>query len=400
MPETNRVIGGADTHADTIHVAVISMAGQPITDQEFATTTAGYRAAIEFLTSHGVPHVVGVEGTSSYGAGFTRALVAAGIPVLEVCRADKATRRRRGKSDVLDAYSAARSALSGHGVSEPKDARIGVVRALLGARRSAVKARTASINQIKALLVTAPEAVRDRFRKITTKQLITALTRVRPGTQGDPLSAGVLMAAKVLADRVVFLDQQVATLTAELDELTAVLCPALRSAYGIGPDTAAQLLVTAGDNPQRLRSEASFAALCGAAPVPASSGKTVRHRLSRGGDRAANNALHRIALCRMSRHEQTRSYAMRQSQTGRSKPEILRLLKRAIAREVYRLLTRAVGIPDYGDLRPTRQDRNITLTAAARHLGVWPGTLSRLERGQSRNDQLADTYREWLTSTA
>ncbi|MCC3332026.1 transposase [Nocardia abscessus] len=208
------------------------------------------------------------------------------------------------------------------------------------------------------------------------------------------------MAAKVLADRVVFLDQQVATLTAELDELTAVLCPALRSAYGIGPDTAAQLLVTAGDNPQRLRSEASFAALCGAAPVPASSGRTVRHRLSRGGDRAANNALHRIALCRISRHEQTRSYAMRQSQTGRSKPEILRLLKRAIAREVYRLLTRAVGIPDYGDLRPTRQDRNITLTAAARHLGVWPGTLSRLERGQSRNDQLADTYREWLTSTA
>ncbi|MCC3332025.1 transposase [Nocardia abscessus] len=160
MPETNRVIGGADTHADTIHVAVISMAGQPITDQEFATTAAGYRAAIEFLTSHGVPHVVGVEGTSSYGAGFTRALVAAGIPVLEVCRPDKATRRRCGKSDVLDAYSAARSALSGHGVSEPKDARIGVVRALLGARRSAVKARTASINQIKALLVTAPEAVR------------------------------------------------------------------------------------------------------------------------------------------------------------------------------------------------------------------------------------------------
>ncbi len=400
MHDTNEIIGGADTHADTIHVAVISPTGRPVADHEFATTAAGYRAAIKFLTGHGVVRVVGVEGTSSYGAGFTRALVAEGMPVVEVCGPDKAIRRRRGKSDAPDAYSAARAALSGHGVSEPKDERIGVVRALLGARRSAVKARTASINQIKALLVTAPDSVRDRFRRLATKQLIAALTRIRPGAQTDSLVAGTLMAAKVLAERVAFLDEQVASLTTELDELTAVLCPALRSAYGVGPDTAAQLLVTAGDNPARLRSEASFAALCGAAPVPASSGKTVRHRLSRGGDRAANNALHRIALCRMSRHEPTRAYAARQSQAGRSKPEILRLLKRAIAREVYRLLTRTVCIPDYGDLRPARQSRNITLTAAARHLGVWPGTLSRLERGQSYDDQLADIYRAWLASAA
>lgn len=398
MTDTGEIIGGADTHADTVHVAVISTSGHSVADREFPTTGSGYRSAIEFLTRHGMLRAVGVEGTSSYGAGLTRALAAEGIPVLEVSRPDRAARRCRGKTDTLDAYAAARAALSGHGVSEPKDDRIGAVRALLSARRSAVKARTASINQIKALLVSAPEPVRDQFRQHRTKQLIDALTLTRPNTSDNPVPTGILTAARTLAERVTFLDDQIEALTAELDQLTAVVCPALRSAYGVGPDTAAQLLVTAGDNPQRLQGEGSFAALCGAAPVPASSGKTVRHRLSRGGDRAANNALHRIALCRMARHVSTRAYAARQAQAGRSKPEILRLLKRAIAREIYRLLTRTVAIPDYADLRPARQDRNITLTAAARHLGVWPGTLSRLERGQSRDDELANTYRAWLAA--
>jgi transposase len=398
MTKIGEIVGGADTHGETIHVAVISVTGEPETDREFPTTTSGYREAVEFLTGRGTPRVVGVEGTSSYGAGLTRTLIAAGIPVVEVCRPDRAERRCRGKSDALDAYAAARAALSGHGVTEPKDERIGAVRALLNARRSAVKARTASINQIKALLVSAPEVVRDRFRRHATKQLISELARVRPALHTDPLLAGVLMAGKALAERILFLDQQIEALVSELDALTAALSPALRSAYGVGPDTAAQLLVTVGDNPQRLRGEASFAALCGAAPVPASSGRTSRHRLSRGGDRAANSALHRIALVRLSKHPRTRAYAAQQIKAGRSKREILRLLKRAIAREVYRLLTRDVCIPDFADLRAARQSRNITLTAAARHLQVWPGTLSRLERGQSRDTALAHVYREWLSA--
>ncbi|MBF6207362.1 IS110 family transposase [Streptomyces gardneri] len=294
MTDIAEIIGGADTHRDTIHVAVISATGQPRDDREFPTTEAGYRAAIEFLGHHGAPRVVGVEGTSSYGAGFTRALAATGIPVVEVCRPDRAARRCRGKTDTLDAYAAARAALSGHGVSEPKDERTGAVRALLNARRSAVKARTASINQLKALLVSAPESLRGRLRGLSTRDLVTEVTRRRPSTHADPTIAGTLTAAKALADRIVFLDQQIAALTAELDELTSMLCPALRSAYGVGPDTAAQLLVTAGDNPQRLKGEGSFAALCGVAPVPVSSGRTSRHRLSRGGDRAANNALERV----------------------------------------------------------------------------------------------------------
>ncbi|WP_433678785.1 IS110 family transposase [Nocardia sp. CA-119907] len=170
-----------------IHLAVISVTGQPVADREFPTTKSGYRSAIEFLSRHGVPRVVGVEGTSSYGAGLTRALAAEGIPVVEVCRPDRAARRCKGKSDTLDSYAAARAALSGHGVSEPKDERTSVVRALLSARRSAVKARTASINQIKALLVSAPESVRARFRHHTSKELIAELTRTRPSAHAEPM---------------------------------------------------------------------------------------------------------------------------------------------------------------------------------------------------------------------
>ncbi|MGW0369907.1 transposase [Streptomyces coeruleorubidus] len=172
--------------------------------------------------------------------------------------------------------------------------------------------------------------------------------------------------------------------------------PGLRAAHGVGPDTAAQLLVTAGGNPERMRTEASFAALCGAAPVPASSGRTNRHRLSRGGDRAANASLYRIALVRMSSDSRTREYVARQTAAGRSKKEIIRLLKRAIAREMFRCLTTTVTVPGIADLRPLRQSKNITLTASAGHLGVWPATISTLERGIRRDDTLTHAYREWL----
>jgi len=174
--------------------------------------------------------------------------------------------------------------------------------------------------------------------------------------------------------------------------------PGLRAAHGVGPDTAAALLITAGMNPHRLRSEAAFAALCGAAPVPASSGKTTRHRLSRGGDRTANNALYRIALVRMSNDPRTRDYVARQTANGRSKIEIIRLLKRAVAREVFRLLSQPCAIDDYSDLRPARQAKNITLTTVANHLDVWPNDISRLERGLKRDDTLAANYREYLSA--
>lgn len=392
------VVIGADTHLDTIHLAALDSVGKPLADAEFRTCPRGYAAAIAWARQQGTVLTVGVEGTSSYGLGLTAALQEAGIAVVEVIRPDRSTRRRRGKSDPLDAYAAARVALAGEGIAVAKNEHTTALRSLLTARRGAMKARTATINQIRALLVTAPAELRERYRHHSRIALIRALARCRPSSHSDPTAVAVLTACKAMAQRVEFLEAQERDLTAQLDEMVTGINPGLRAAYGIGPDTAAQLLITAGGNPERLRTEASFAALCGTAPVPASSGKTQRHRLSRGGDRAANNALHRIALVRMSTDKRTREYVTRQLATGRSKTEILRLLKRALAREVFRLLTHPCAVDDYSDLRPARQGKNITLTAAAQHFGVWPTVISRLERGLQRDDTLAATYRQWLAA--
>lgn len=394
---TGTHLAGIDTHKDTIHVAIITTTGIAVTDREFPTTSTGYSTAVAFCHEHGVGSV-GVEGTSSYGTGITRALRAAGSTVAEVYGGRAQTRRLKGKSDPIDAYETARALLAGDGVAVPKDERTNLVRTLHTARRSAVKARTAAINQIKAILISAPETIRDKYTTLTVAALVTALVASRPAAHKDPISATTMHALKALADRITFLDVQSAELGDQIDVIVTEMNPALRVAYGVGPDTAAQLLITAGANPHRLSSEAAFAALCGAAPVPASSGKTTRHRLSRGGDRAANNALHRVALVRMSCHAPTRDYVQRQLTAGVTKKEILRKLKRAIAREMFKLLTRVVGIDDYSDLRPARQAKNLTLTTAAQHFNCWPIEISRLERGLKRDDALADSYRQWLTA--
>ena len=398
MTATRAVVIGADTHLDTVHLAALSPTGAPLADAQFPTRPAGYYLAVKWAQSFGVVLRAGVEGTSSYGAGLTRALQEAGIDVAEINRSDRAGRRRQGKSDPLDAYAAARAALAGHGLAVPQDEHTSALRALLTARRGAVKARTAAINQIKSLLISAPAELRERYRRHTTTLLIRALARCRPAAHEDPTTIAVLIGCKALAQRVLFLEDQDRALTADLDRLVTAINPGLRAAYGVGPDTAAQLIITAGTNPHRLRTEAAFAMLCGAAPIPASSGKTNRHRLSRGGDRAANNALHRIALVRMSSDERTRAYVKAQLAKGRSKLDILRLLKRAIAREAFRLLTQPCTVDDYSDLRPARQAKNITLATVATHFGVWPIDISRLERGLKRDDTMAATYRHWLSA--
>lgn len=398
MTASRAVVIGADTHLDTVHLAALSPTGAPVADAQFPTRPAGYYLAVKWAQSFGAVLRAGIEGTSSYGAGLTRALQDAGIEVEEINTCDRAGRRRQGKSDPLDAYAAARAALAGHGLAVPKDEHTSALRAILTARRGAVKARTAAINQIKSLLITAPAELRERYRRHTTATLIRALARCRPTTHDDPTTVAVLIGCKALAQRIVFLQDQDRIMTAELDRLVTTVNPALRAAYGVGPDTAAQLIITAGTNPHRLRNEAAFAMLCGTAPIPASSGKTNRHRLSRGGDRAANNALHRIALVRMSSDSRTRTYVNHQLTKGRSKLDILRLLKRAIAREMFRHLTSPNAIDDYSDLRPARQAKNITLSIVADHFGVWPNDISRLERGLQRNDKLAANYRHWLNA--
>jgi len=389
------LVGGADTHADTVHIAAITTLGREIDDREFPTSAAGYQAAVAFLTSHGPINQVGIEGTSSYGAGLARAVTKAGLQVIEVNRPNRADRRRQGKSDPLDAYHAARAVLSGRATSDPKDQSTEAIRSLHNTRRSAVKASTAATNQIVAMLITAPDEIRAKYRALKGQPLITALARCRT-TVADPVDAAVLTALKALAHRHQFLTTQAEELSTLIDGLVTTANPALRAAFGVGPDTAAQLLITAGANPDRLRSEASFAALCGVSPVPASSGKTTRHRLSRGGDRHANNALYRIAMSRMAHEPRTKQYVARHIAAGRSTKEILRMLKRAIAREIHRLLTHQVALPEYADLRPARQAKNITVTAAAKAFNMWPAAISRIELGLRRDDDLASRYRTWL----
>ena len=390
------VFAGADTHADTVHVAVISEHAVPIADKEFATTATGYAQAVSFVAAAGVVAAFGIEGTSSYGAGLARSAAAAGMAVIEVNHPEPADRRRQGKSDPLDAYAAARAVAFERATTPVKDEQIEGIRALLNARASAVKASTAAINQTRQMLVIAPAWIRAKYDDVEAKALMNRLSRLH-GDHPDPVAAAVLIALRSLARRYRDLLAEIDELTARLDTLVTVANPALRAAHGTGPVTTAQLLITAGANPDRLRTEASFAALCGTAPVPASSGKTSgRYRLSRGGDRRANSALHRIALVRMGSHAPTRAYVTRQRARGRSNPEILRMLKRALVREVFHYLTRNVAVPTAADLRPLRQARNITVTAAANHFGVWPTVISRIERGLARNDQLANDYRRWL----
>ncbi len=237
LTESALIVAGADTHADTIHVAAISATGAAIGDREFPTIRTGYAAAITFLTSLGQVQRIGVEGTASYGAGFTRALTAAGIEVVEVTRAVKSTRRLKGKSDPLDAYSAARTALAGDGLATPKNDITAGLRALHIARRSAIKHRTAVINQIKAMLVSAPDSVREKYRGSTILKLIEALARCRPDAQSEPWAQSVLTAAKMLAQRVQFLETQAEALEAQIDTFVTEANPGLRAAYGVGPDT-------------------------------------------------------------------------------------------------------------------------------------------------------------------
>lgn len=389
------VIGGIDTHADTIHVAALDTLGRELGDKEFPTTPGGYRDVLEFLTGFGELECIGIEGTSSFGAGITTAARTDGHEVREVIRPQRTVRRMQGKSDPIDAYQAARAVLSGQARTMPKTDDVDAIRALLITRRSATKARTAAMNQIHAMLVTAPVAIREKYRSMTHKELLDALTSCRPASQ-DGVLRSVLTSLKMLAQRHRFLSEQTRELDHQLRELIARTNLALLSAKGVGPVTAAQLLVTAGGHPERLASETSFAALCGTAPVPASSGKTTRYRLSRGGDRHANSALHTVATVRMSSDARTKTFVAAQRAKGRSNPEIHRILKRAIAREIYKLLCRPNSVAAIDDLRRIRCEKNLPLRKVVEALGTCQIHISRIERGLTHDRDFTDRYRAWL----
>ena len=348
-PDTEvAVILGVDTHLDFHVVVAVDHLGRRLGESSVPTTVKGYERLLNWAEGFGPVKCAGVEGTSSYGAGLARHLRARGVEVLEVERPKRrrrSSRRNVEKSDPSDAERAARAVLAGEtsGVPKSGDGRVEMIRALRAARRSAIKARTQAANQLQGLRVTAPEELRYRLRRLSTKELASVAARFRLGDGPRDVPTATRFALRSVARRYEALSAEIAQLDAQLDRLVAQAAPELVSLPGIGTDNAATLLIVAGDNPKRLRSEASFASLCGVSPIEASSGKVVRHRLNRGGNREANRALYMICLARMRRDRRTQAYVARRTAEGKSKREIIRCLKRYVAREAYRVLISCVA---------------------------------------------------------
>lgn len=342
VESTRPVTGGVDTHLDQHVAAALDGAGVLLGVESFPATADGYRDLHSWLAGFGTVVAVGVEGTGSYGVGLARFLHRSSVKVVEVDRPNRQVRRRHGKSDPLDAVEAARAALSGraNGLAKTADGEVEAIRVLLVAKRSARAARTKALTQIRHLGFCAPDALRDQLRDVPVGALAGRVAALRPRADGDVVTRSTKVALQALGRRVLALDAELDRLDALLQDLVASAAPQLLALHGVGPDTAASLLVAAGDNPERLRSEAAWANLCGVAPLPASSGRTTRHRLNRGGNRQANHALWRIVITRMSSDPRTRTYVQRRLDEGLTKAEIVRVLKRYVARETWRHLPR------------------------------------------------------------
>lgn len=335
------VVGGVDTHKDLHVAAVVDEQDRVLGTNSFASTRQGYRQMLCWMRSFGELQRVGVESTGTYGAGLLRHLQAAGIEVLEVTAPDKQDRRRRGKDDDLDAQNAAHAALAGQRVVTPKtrDGMIESLRVLKACRKTAVAARRVALQMIHNTIVCSPDELRDTLRKLTRMQLVRTLAAWRPDLSDyRNVTSAYRITLKSLGRRYLELHDEIADLDAMIGAIVDELAPSLVARNSIGRESAAQLLLTAGDNSDRIVSEAGFAALCGVSPVPASSGKVTRHRLNRGGDRAANSALHIIAIGRLRTDPRTKAYVARRIAEGHSKLEAIRCLKRYIAREVYSLI--------------------------------------------------------------
>jgi transposase len=334
------ITAGADTHKDTHTVAALDGTGRLLGVTEFAATAKGYKRVHRWLEGFGRINCIGIEGTGSYGAGLARALNAAGIRVVEVSCPNRQLRRRRGKSDPVDAESAARAALAGQALGTPKsqDGPIEAMRLVRVERRSAIKARTQAANQLHGTLASAPESLRQRFRGRTVKAVVKTASTFRISDPNDSLDSTMRYVLRGLARRWLLLDEEVGHLDKLLTKMVEAVAPQLTEKVGIGVEVASALLVAVGDNPERLRSEASFAALCGVSPVDASSGRQRRHRLNRGGNRDANRALWVIAFVRMRCDSRTKEYTEKRKQEGLSSLEITRCLKRYIARDLFKIL--------------------------------------------------------------
>ena len=336
------VTGGVDTHLDTHVAAALDQLGGQLGVESFPANPRGYQELLDWLGSFGAVQLVGVEGTGSYGAGLARHLRRAGVAVVEVDRPNRQDRHRHGKSDAIDAVAAAHAALSGRaqGAGKHGDGPVEAIRALTVVKRSCREERIRTRNQIRQLAFCAPDELREATKDLSRSRLAAEAARWRPRPGGDVVLYATRLAMTTLGRRVQALEAEAARIDELLVPLVEQTAPSLLDLLGVGPDTAAILLVAAGDNPQRIRSEAAWAHLCGVAPIPASTGKTSRRRLNRGGNRQANHALYRIVITRIRYDARTHDYVERHLAAGRPKPEIIRSLKRYIAREVYRHLPR------------------------------------------------------------
>jgi transposase len=336
------VVGGVDTHKDLHVAAVVDELDRVLGSRCFPTTRQGYKQMLAWMRSFGSLQRVGIEATGTYGAGLLRHLQHAGVEVLEVTTPDPHDRRKRGKNDDLDAQNAAHAAFAGRRTVTPKsrDGLIESLRVLKACRKTAVAARRVALQMIHNTIICAPDELREALRNMTRMQLIRTLAAWRPDlTDYRNVVSAYRITLKSLARRYLELHDEIADLDAMITAIVDELAPALVTRNSIGHGSAAQLLLTAGDNAERLQSEASFAALCGVSPVPASSGKITRHRLNRGGDRAANSALHIIAIGRLRTDPRTKAYVAKRIAEGHSKLEAIRCLKRYIAREVFTLIS-------------------------------------------------------------
>jgi transposase len=331
---------GVDTHRDEHVVAVVtSPAGAVVAGKTAAANARGYRELLRVAGQYAPGRRAwAIEGTGSYGAGLVRYLAERGEVVLEVSRTPRAERRLRGKDDTLDAARSARAALAAERVALPRAGeRREALRLLLVARRSAVDVRREALTQLRAVIVTAPNRLREELQGLATGKLLDRCSRLRRTSSASTDELATRLVLRSLARRVQAATLEAEELERELLAHVHALAPALLDERGVGPVVAAQLIVS-WSHPGRLRSEACFARLAGVAPIPASSGQTQRHRLSRGGDRQLNRALHTIVLHRRQHDPTTKDYITRRIAEGKSRRDATRLLKRYLARHLYRLL--------------------------------------------------------------
>ncbi|PWE11407.1 IS110 family transposase [Streptomyces sp. BSE7F] len=347
-----------DTHGEVHVAAVISPLGKVLGTESFPATAAGYRQLLVWAGKRGTVRRAGVEGTGTFGAGLSRYLVTQRIQVFEVNRPDRSARRLLGKSDPLDAQAAARAVLSGRARARAKsgDGPVHSARIYKLAKDSAVKARTQAINQLKAVLVIANSALRERMSNLGNAELFRTCARLGPpdgGGDQDAVSQATHMTLRMLAERIQQLTGQIDELNQRLTRLVEHHAPQLLEPVGIGPDSAVTLLITMGDNPERLNTEASLAALCGVSPIEYSSGRRSTRRLNHGGDRQANAVLHRIVFTRLRHDLRTQACYERRTQEGKTQRQIIRCLKRHAAHEVFNLVRPVSRAPRYRGVRET-----------------------------------------------